>query len=419
MITGFLYSAALSQNMQNVYRIEEVKLNGDNPEYIITVNDPLNDSNIGQIIRIKSELIFLDESFNVIQKRKFDKGPTIVSKRCNYLILLEKKQRLEKDATLINYIGKELWKKTIRYNEEDVITFHPTDYNGNVFMLNHQNMVLTTISTEGNVLNEYHLFDNCKTNPDKRVYIDISETGIYCAVLAEKQFSLESGTFTAKSAVQDKTSQSRSSIAEKQVQWERTDGEPQLFLFDNNGVLLRKMNTEEERPVNLFISEDGNNILYIVEDIDSDEPRYLITLLTNQFEKMFVKETNLYPILSIFMDNQIVIATYDVASNKNLLLSLNINNGSELWMNELENTPLSLKIGLNHNIELITQSIKTINEESKRWVLLYNKSGEIIDRIEVGEVNCISKIKSAKSITPYVNTNYFIKGNKIFRLSNN
>lgn len=35
----------------------------------------------------------------------------------------------------------------------------------------------------------------------------------------------------------------------------------------------------------------------------------------------------------------------------------------------------------------------------------------MIDRIEVGEVNHIIKVESAKSTTPYVNTNYFVKGN--------
>ena len=419
-VIRLIFIVLLSHNTvlsQSLYKLEESKKEIDNPESIITIKENFRHENIKHIIKTNSKLLFLDDSMNITQERKISKARIITSKKNSYFIIDEKKQDLQKDITLIDCSNNEYWKKTFKHNEEDVITFLPTDYNGNVLIFNHQNMILTTYSSKGNVVNKHQLFSDFSKNPDKRVFVDMSESGAYCVILAEKRFSLEAGKHLVHSARIDTNNRARVSLEEKQINWERTDGEPQLFLFDFNGVLLKKMNTEEERPVKLFINDDGQYIIYIVEDIDSKNLKYHFALLNNKLETIFEKIISYYPVDILFQDDQIVIASYDATANKNFLLAITMYDGSEIWKEEIENPIISIS-GSNNSIKIITQSVQTINKNAETSILYFDNSGNLIDYFNIGELKYISKVKSVKSSIPYINTDYFIIENKIVKLIN-
>lgn len=414
VIVLFSYTTVFSQSL---YKLKESKTGIDNPESIITIKDNFKHTNIKHIIKTNSKLLFLDDSMNITQERKISKARIITSKKNSYFVIDEKKQDLQKDITLIDCSNNEYWKKTFKHNEEDVITFHPTDYNGNVLILNHQNMILTTYSRKGNVINKHQLFGDFSKNPDKRVFVDMSESGVYCVILAEKRFSLENGKHLIRSGKKDTSDGAKLSFEDKLINMKRTDGEPQLFLFDFNGALLKKMNTEEERPVNLFINDDGQYIVYIVEDIDSGDLKYHFALLNNKLETIFKKIISYYPVDILFLDDQLVIAAYDATVDKNFLVAISIVDGNEIWKEELENPTISIS-GSNNSIEIISQSIQTIDKNAKTSVLFFDFSGKRIDFLEIGELQYIPKIKSVKNITPYINTDYFVKENEIVKLIN-
>lgn len=404
LIVNYLTAIGLSQNEQKkIFKIEEVHTDIQNPIGIITVDEPFDkSSSIQHIVRTEQELLFCDRNFNVINRRITSINTKIISSKKSWYLLLEninlesEKKTIvgQMEIVLIDYNGKEYWSKIIPiyYNEDYSIAYYPIDYNGIVFSFDSENSTLTSISKNGEVLNKTELFENTKS-PGRRTYLDISESGEYCVILSEIRESQEKvliGRGRPGKPIPIPQMQINKHVEDTLRYCERIDGEPTLFLFDYNGVLLRKLRVEEEQPSNVFISDDGSLILYAVQDIDNHNGKYIIALVDNNFKKLFSKSILGYPMSLLFTQNSIILGHLEKGGKKYKLLSVDKNSGAEFWAKELKNAPISFFETDNQSFEIINCSEATIENPLKTlknyWIDKFDLAGNLLSQIEIGNI---------------------------------
>jgi len=400
VVIGLLPIVLLPQSgKKTMFKLEDVKTDIENPIAIISVEKPANDiSPIHYIVRTEHELLFCDGKFNVINRRKTSIGTSIIcSKKSRYLLLKNIKSEYENKIALIDNNGKLYWSKTVSSD----FAHYPTDYNGNVFQFEYEKSIFTTISKDGEILNKTELFENPEICPTRRNYLDISESGKYCVLLTEIRESQErvalgsargrrrlSQSPMPKRKPSPQAKRMRPPIEDTVRYTKRKDGEPTLFLFDYNGVLLRKLRAEEEQPAKVFINDDGSLIFYAVKDIDTQNGEYTIALVNNNLEKIFSKSFSSYPRSVLFTQNSIIIGYLEKnTENEYKLSALDKNSGTEIWTRELKYAPVSLLNTDNQRFEVFVCTKATFQNPIKTyWMNTYDMSGNILSQIEIGNI---------------------------------
>jgi len=418
IIIALIPKLGLTQPSKQIV-IKEIQTDIQNPTGIITIEGLSNKSSpIKQIIRTDQALLFCDENFQVINQRSLKKNTRITcSKNFKYLLVddqtINDKKGFEKtkELTLIDNNGKEFWSKTgIIEGEEDKIYYKPSDYNGNVFQVDHDYSTLTTISNDGKNISKVELFENMEYRPGRRLIMDISKSGEYCVVLTEK---FNSHARTASSARIERIIANNKILREDTMKViEKEVGEPSLFLFNYDGVLLNKMRVQGEQPSSLFINDDGTLIFYAIQNLDTHDDNYIITLINNNFEELFSKSISGHTITVLFTNNLLIITYLDTIDDKFKLVALDINTGFISWINELRYVPVSLFEIDNQSFSLTTCSevVGELPSESY-WYNVFDLTGKSIAQLEIGPIEneYLYTIKPSM----YLNNRYFIYNNKI------
>ena len=399
--------------------IKEIQTDIQNPTGIITIDEPFDKSSpVRQIVRTEQELLFCDENFRIINRRSLKKNTRITcSKNYKYLLLddqkINDKKGFEKtkELTLIDNNGQEIWSKTgIIEGEDDKIYYKPSDYNGNVFQVDHDYSTITTISNDGKNINKFELFESIEYRPGRRLYMDISKSGEYCVVLTEK---FNSHARTASGAKIERIIANNKILREDTMKViEKEGGEPTLFLFNNDGVLLNKMRVQGEQPSNVFINDNGTLIFYVIQNLDTHDDNCIITLINNNFEELFSKSISGHLITVLFTNNLLIITYLDTIDDKFKLAALDINTGFISWINELRYVPVSLFEIDNQSFSLITCSevYGELPSESY-WYNVFDLTGKSIAQLEIGPVE--NEYIYTLKPNMYFNNRYFIYNNKI------
>jgi len=396
-----------------------IQTNFQNLTGIITLEESLNESShIKQIVRTDNALLFCDKNFNAIDSISIKNNTRITcSKSLKYLLLDDQSineknySEVKRKLTLIDSNGKEFWSKpNLILGEDEQISFIPSDYNGNVFKVDYAYSTITTISIGGNIINKVELFGNPEYTPGRRLYMDISKSGEYYVVLAEKIPSHErtaSGAPIERFVVNNKIIRTDTmKVFEKEV------GEPSLFLFNNDGILINEMEVKGEQPSNVFINNDGTMILYITTNLGTVFDNFIISLINKDFEELFSTSISGSPINVLFKKDILIITYLDGINNKFKLVAFNINTGKFIWANELQNVPVSLEEINQQSFSLLTCSDVKRQLQSEYFIYnVFDINGKYISQLEIGYINN----EYLYSVKPeiYFNNQYFIKNKQV------
>jgi len=408
LIVGLFGTIALSQDNQLKFKLENIHTTIEKPIGMFSIEDASGP--VRHIINTEKELFFCDGEFSVINTMEIPHEAMIyLSEKHQYFIVKNSISEYSIKFTLIDYTGQKYWVKKVSLGRNTQnVEFVPMD-NGTVFQVDGDSLFVTVYSKNGEVINREILFSDMKRNYSKSVCYDVSDNGEYLVILTERQKPIRSGIVMGRPP-RHRSKEELDRLMEDKQLTERVDGEPTIFLFNNQGTLLRQTRVEQESPVRIFISDDGNLIMYLVEDIDKKEHEYSLSLIDSEFNKIFSKTTTIRPRAALFLENEIIISYTN--EKIEFITALEKRSGKEIWTKKLDHR-CSFLYEDSGNIFALLNKMRTYSSpEGNYWLLEFDRSGNIISQTDLGLINN-NNIWSLQNIGKNIKGKYFIKGNRL------
>jgi len=391
LIIVFCGSLALSQSEKPTFELEEVQTDIENPIAVIPVTKFEDDESLVRyIVRTDDRLLFVDENFNIIRTRQIQPGRETnldLSKQCKYLLLYEVLSYPKKGVdgkekiTLIDYNGMEYWSKEIVliWDSRGYTKRFISDDNGNVIEFVCKDVLLVRVITpSGEEKNTTKLFDDIDKWDESGPYCDITTSGEYIAILVDKYLPLDEAIL--KRVPLRGPNKGKEIVKHREFQ----DGEPHVFLFNSDGVLLNKRKCEKEKAGNVVIT-DGDSPLIIVTTTNVDYQKN-----PNEYSKTNVLNKNLDFLYSLptcphkycVINGSIVIGHKDKINKEPILSAFDISNGEKQWTAPLERDPIFIYKGDgedNNIIHTISATTPTFNDPIEKFShSSYNSKGSKI-----------------------------------------
>jgi len=387
LIIGFCGSLTLSQSEKPTFELEEVQTDIENPIAVIPVTKMEGDESLIQyIVKTEDQLLFVDENYNTIHTRQIQPGRKshiTLSKQCRYLLLHEVLMYAEKGIdgkatiTFLDYTGKEYWSKEISliWDSRGYTNRFISDYNGNVIEFVCKDVLLVRVITpRGEEKITTKIFDDIDKWDKSGPYCDITTSGEYIAILVDKYLPVPEAVL--RRLPLRGPDKGKEIITQQKFQ----DGEPHVFLFNSDGVLLNKRKCEKEKAVNLVISDDESPLIIVTtSDLDlkkkPDE-----SVKTNVFDINFnlLYSLPIIPYRYCIINGSIVIGHKDKVNKEPILSAFDVSNGEKQWSIPIECDPVFMYTDDHIDIiHVISATIPTLGDPIERFSLRsYNSKGK-------------------------------------------
>lgn len=414
---------AYSQSENYLNNLEEIRINIENPTAIIPITKFDDDkSSVEYIIKTYDQLIFVDENYKKIFSRKIQSGDkTIIttSKQCKYLLLYEiltypqKEEYGKAKLTLIDYTNKEYWSKenhVILDQHRGPVKRFISDYNGYVFeILCNDSLEVKAFNRNGEIVKEVYLFPDIDKWSGIGLFNDITNSGEYFAILANKYFPMSQAVL--KRVPERGKYKGQEIVKNREFQ----DGEPSLFLFNYSCELLKKMKCNKQEANGIYINDD--NSLYTIVSTSDIGKQALTSVYNKDLTLLFTLPV--IPRVCCIQNGQIIIGNYDENEGTSLLSGYDIKDGEQQWSVPIEYNPLYIYTDKKNKINIISAEGPTFDNPIETFSLHTYDSNGNKDRDVFLNVELKYSGFERNSIRNIWENSYFIVDNKIYRVKNN